>query len=151
MEEANTNKLNEYVYGKNSENRTSDKKLYDPKWFPLFSFLTSFWGAAILYSINHGRMGYARKRNLGLVISSVIFAIWFIIPIVTHLGRLTFFITYIINLIVGSILKGKQSKMFKEHISSGGKRASFLIAFVLYSFFMIAVFMLLVYTGILKI
>lgn len=60
MEDAN--KSNEYE--KDSENRTSDKRLYDPKWFPLFSILTSFLGVAILYFINYGRKRDTQKREI---------------------------------------------------------------------------------------
>ena len=55
--------------------QTTGKKLWDPKGFIVLSVLFSFLPAAILYSLNYGRLGLYKKRNISLFISFITFAI----------------------------------------------------------------------------
>ncbi|WBW97086.1 hypothetical protein [Oceanirhabdus sp. W0125-5] len=105
---------------------SNKKKLWNPKIFLVISILFSFLPAAILYSLNYGRVGYKRKRNIYLIVSVLGF-ILMIIALIFIPSTIAKSIALGINVGIGVYLKNDQEKLFKQHIDNGGKKASYLV------------------------
>ncbi|MCM1991644.1 hypothetical protein [Oceanirhabdus seepicola] len=120
MDEKNLNEVNLH------QTISNNKKLWNPKIFLVISVFFSFLPAAILYSLNYGRVGYKRNRNISLAVSLLGFILISValIYIPSTMGKS---IIFGINLGIGAYLKNDQEKLFKEHIESGGKKASYLV------------------------
>ena len=93
--------------------------------FLFFSFLS----AGILYSLNYGRAGLIKKRNISLLVICVMFAATLTISLTieSNLAKSLFFG---LNIGVGLYMKRDQKKLYEDHIENGGKRASYVLPLV---------------------
>jgi hypothetical protein len=125
---------------------TTKLRLWNPKGFLIISILFSFLPAAILYSLNYGRLGHYKKRNLSLVISVTGFIVMLSMAFVIEQGIIKS-IFYGLNAGVALFMKNDQSIMFESHIKNGGGKASYLIPGIL-SIVITAVFLgLIIYSS----
>ena len=120
MDETNLNEVSSNAIISNK------KKLWNPKIFLVISIFFSFLPAAILYSLNYGRVGYKRKRNISLAVSFLGF-ILISVAVIFIPSTIAKAVVLGINMGIGTYLKNDQEKLFKEHINNGGKKASYLV------------------------
>ena len=108
------------------EKNKFQKPVWNPKSFVIISMLFSFFPAAILYSINYGRFGYPKKRNLYMILSFVLFEA--VLVLVTLIPQ-TFMraLGMGINVGLGSYMMKDQVPLYKSHIDNGGKKASLVL------------------------
>lgn len=105
------------------------KPIWNPKSFAAISVLFSFFPAAILYSINYGRLGYPKKKKLYMILSFVGFAL--LISLTVLIPQ-----TYIkaicmgINIGLGSYMMRDQLPLYKSHIENGGRKASLVLPII---------------------
>lgn len=111
-------------------NQTNGKKLWNPIGFIVLSILFSFLPAAILYSLNYGRLGFTKKKNISLIISFVVFIAMISMAFFISGGILRSII-YVINIAAAVYMHKDQSKLFENHIQNGGRKASYLIPTIL--------------------
>jgi len=106
------------------------KKLWNPVSFIIISPIFSFLPAAILYSLNWGRLGYIKKRNYFLFGSIAAFIVLcaaaYFISDTLALGVCTG-----INVAAGVYMTRTQTQAYKTHLESGGKKASLLLTLIL--------------------
>lgn len=113
-----------------SEYKLSNIKLWNPKGFIFIGIFFSFLPAAILYSINYGRLGLKKERNYNLFGLSI----WFVI-----LSFLAFYIEsnimkYVfegLNIALSSYMRNKQMDLYNKHIENGGRKASYLLPVII--------------------
>lgn len=108
----------------------NNKKLWNPKKFLVISILFSFLPASIMYSINCKRLGNNSKAKKVFILSFIGF-IAFVIGLSVLPGILVKGLAMGINMAVGGTMMKGQLPLFKEHISRGGKKASFAIPLVI--------------------
>jgi hypothetical protein len=105
---------------------SNERKLWNPKSFIWMSVFFSFLPSAILYSLNYGRLGNTKKRNIYLVTSIFMFAIMISLGIFIEVSALkTLF--YGLNIGLGIYMRKDQLAAYNEHILNGGKKASSII------------------------
>ncbi|GAA0180128.1 hypothetical protein SH2C18_28760 [Clostridium sediminicola] len=125
------------------------KGLWNPKKFILISVLFSFLPVAILYSINYGRLNNKRKRNISLIIYSVIFvtvpALGFLLDGFVSDSAFASMVTAL-SVSIAFHLKNDQMKLYEEHIENGGKKASFMIPVVICLTFTVLILGTFIYT-----
>lgn len=126
--------------------QTTGKKLWDPKGFIVLSVLFSFLPAAILYSLNYGRLGLYKKRNISLFISFIAFAIMISMAFLINQSMLKV-IFYGLNLGAAAYMNQGQTKVYKNHILNGGRKASYLVPAVI-STVIAAIFLFLLFYSI---
>lgn len=102
------------------------KKLWNPNSFIVFSVLSSFLPAGIMYALNYGRSGYNKKKWTYLI-GVIIF-----LPIALFLTSLLpdFLSKTVltgINAVGGIYFMNTQEQLYKNHIKSGEKRASYFL------------------------
>ncbi|MCM1991645.1 hypothetical protein [Oceanirhabdus seepicola] len=143
MEETN---LNEVILNETIPNK---KALWDPKNFLVMSVFLSFLPAGILYSLNYGRVGNRKKKNISLVLSLLGFILFIValifIPIIIPITMINLIAKLLgtgINIVVGIYLKNNQEKIFKEHIKNGGNKASFVVPILLSIIVWVIIFLL---------
>lgn len=122
------------------------KKLWNPKGFLILSILFSFLPAAILYSLNYGRLGFSKKKNISLLISIIAFAIMISMALLINLNILKG-IFYGLNIGAAVYMRQDQSKLFENHVLNGGRKASYLVP-VLVSTVITAIFLVLMFYSI---
>lgn len=105
-------------------------KLWNPKAFIAISVFFSFLPAAILYSINYGRLGETRKRNTSLIISFLVFAIAICLSILID-NIIMKYVFYGLNIGIGMYLQNDQLKLYNSHLLNGGQEASYLIPVII--------------------
>lgn len=127
-------------------NLTSPKKLWNPKFFLIISMLFSFLPAAILYSLNYGRLGLNKKRNVSMAISFIAFIIMISIALIIN-QSIVKSIFYGINIGAAVFMNNDQSKIFKDHIINGGRKASYLIPVLVSTVITTILFALIFYTS----
>jgi hypothetical protein len=111
--------------GEKEINQSTGKKLWNPKGFLFISILFSFLPAAILYSLNYGRLGLSKKRNIYLAISFIIFIV--MVSMVFVINQVIMkSIFYGVNISAAMFMNNNQSKIFKSHIKNGGRKASYI-------------------------
>lgn len=106
--------------------QTTGKRLWNPKRFIILSILFSFLPAAILYSLNYGRLGFSKKRNISLFISFIAFAIMISMVFLINQGIVKS-ISYGLNIGAAVFMNNDQSKIFENHVKNGGQKASYLV------------------------
>ncbi|MFL0268051.1 hypothetical protein [Candidatus Clostridium radicumherbarum] len=126
--------------------QTTGKKLWNPKGFLILSILFSFLPAAILYSLNYGRLGFSKKKNISLLISIIAFAIMISMALLINLSILKG-IFYGLNIGAAVYMRQDQSKLFENHVLNGGRKASYLVP-VLVSTVITAIFLVLMFYSI---
>lgn len=117
---------NTYDHVEDKEYTYSNIKLWNPKGFIFMGAFFSFFPAAILYSINYGRLGYKKERAYNLLGFSALFVI---------LSFLAFYIEsnimkYVfegLNIALSSYMRNKQMDLYDKHIENGGRKASYLL------------------------
>jgi hypothetical protein len=107
-------------------NQISDKRLWNPKGFILISVLFSFLPAGILYSLNYGRLGDTKKKNISLAITFVAFVVMITMGLLINESIIKS-IFYGLNIGAAAFMYNNQSKIFKNHILNGGRKASYLV------------------------
>ena len=105
------------------------KPIWNPKSFAVISVLFSFFPAAILYSMNYGRLGCPKKKRLYMILSFVGFALLISLAI---LVPQTFIkaICMGINIGLGSYMMRDQMPLYKSHIENGGRKASLVLPII---------------------
>lgn len=147
MENMNGNMGFNKVEQVNEEVRwTTEKKLWNPKGFIILSVLFSFLPAAILYSLNYGRLGFCKKRNISLLISFIAFIGMISLAIVINQSVLRS-IFYALNIGAAAYMNKDQSKLFEEHVQHGGRKASYLIPAIVCTIFAAAVMFMIIYSS----
>jgi len=106
--------------------QSNGKKLWNPKGFLILSILFSFLPAAVLYSLNYGRLGLSKKRNISLVVSFVFFTVMISMVFVINLGIMKS-IFYGVNIGAAIFMNNNQAKIFENHMKNGGKKASYIV------------------------
>ncbi|MDP4145908.1 MAG: hypothetical protein Q8936_15710 [Bacillota bacterium] len=106
--------------------QSTGKGLWNPKGFLILSILFSFLPAAVLYSLNYGRLGLSKKRNISLVVSFVFFIVMISMVFVINQGIMKSII-YGVNIGVAIYMNNNQAKIFENHIKNGGKKASYIV------------------------
>ena len=105
---------------------SNNTKLWNPNGFIVISLLFSFLPAAILYSMNYGRLGDTKKRNIILAVafSAFVFAITlgFLID-----SPITKPLLYGLNIGLGMYMHSTQKDAYSMHLINGGKKASYII------------------------
>jgi hypothetical protein len=103
-------------------------RLYSPGSFPVLAMLFSQLLPGILYAINIGKLGNARKRNLLIVIFLGLEAALFALVIVSSakFGNYAKYVFEAINIGVGSILYQKQKADYQAWKTDGTKPCSLL-------------------------
>lgn len=123
MEETNDNIV---LISEEDINQITGKRLWNPKGFLILGVLFSFLPAAILYSLNYGRLGLSRKRNISFAASFIAFAVMISMALVIEQG-ITKSIILALNLGALIFMKNDQSILFQNHIMNGGRKASYLV------------------------
>lgn len=100
------------------------------KGFLILGVLFSFLPAAILYSLNYGRLGLTRKRNISFAASFIAFVVVISMPLVNEQG-ITKSIIFGLNIGAVIFMKNNQSMIFQNHIINGGRKASYLVPVVM--------------------
>ncbi|PKM72072.1 MAG: hypothetical protein CVU91_11325 [Firmicutes bacterium HGW-Firmicutes-16] len=108
----------------------NNTKLWNPKSFIAISVFFSFLPAAILYSINYGRLGETRKRNIGLVVSFLSFVVGICLGFFID-STFMKYVFYGLNVGFGIYIQNDQTKLYNAHIQSGGQKASYLIPVII--------------------
>lgn len=126
-------------------NQTTGKRLWNPKGFLILSFLFSFLPAAILYSLNYGRLGLSRKRNISFAASFIAFVVMISMALVIEQG-ITKSIFIGLNIGAGIFMKNNQSMIFQNHIINGGRKASYLVPAVTCTIILAGLLVLIFYT-----
>ncbi len=106
--------------------QSTGKKLWNPKGFLILSVLFSFLPASVLYSLNYGRLGLSKKRNISLVVSFVIFIVMISMVFVIN-GSIMKSIFYGVNIGAAIFMNNNQAKIFENHLKNGGKKASYIV------------------------
>jgi hypothetical protein len=107
-------------------NQTTGIRLWNPKGFLILGVLFSFLPAAILYSLNYGRLGLSRKRNISLAASFIAFVVMISMAIIIEQG-IAKSIIYGLNIGAVIFMRNNQSMIFQNHIINGGHKASYLV------------------------
>jgi hypothetical protein len=110
-----------------TENKT---KLWNPKFFIVISALFSFLPAAILYSLNYGRLGNGKKRNMLLIAYIFLFIIVISLSFLIQ-NSIMKALFYGLNIGLGVYMQIDQTKLYIKHIQEGGKKASYIIPVII--------------------
>jgi tetratricopeptide (TPR) repeat protein len=108
---------------------------WNPKGIALFSLLFTFVPAAILFTINYGKLGYPEKRKAAIITV--------VIPLIVLLLIRMYFVEVglspflIFDLLVAFYFYKTQNELFKTFIAKGGKKES-LLKPIIYSILIIA-------------
>lgn len=108
----------------------SNKKLWNPNSFVGLSIVFSFLPAAILYSLNLGRLGLTKKRNILLISFISLFLILVSISMYAD-SKIMKPLFFAINIGIGAYLGRKQKETYENHIKLGGNKASYLIPMII--------------------
>ena len=107
----------------------ANKGLWNPASFAVLSFFFSFLSAGILYSLNYGRVGLIKKRNISLLVICVIFVVALTITVATERDiAKSLFLG--LNIGVGMYMQRDQKKLYEDHIANGRKKASYVLPLV---------------------
>jgi len=106
-----------------------NKKLWNPTGFLLISVFFSFIPAAIVYALNCGRLGLKKKKIIVLIAAPLSFAVAITISTFININ-FTNIIFYALNIGAGMYMRNDQRTLFNNHISSGGKKASYVLPIV---------------------
>jgi len=120
------------------EYRHSNTKLWNPKGFIIIGGLFSFLPAAILYSINYGRLGFRKERTYNLLGFGILFVIISFLAVYIE-NNMVKYVFEGVNIALSSHMRNKQIDLYKMHIENGGRKASYLfpaiICLVILGFF----------------
>jgi hypothetical protein len=111
---------------------TNEKKLWNPKWFIIISIIFSFLPSLLLYSINYGRLGMAKRRAKALLNGIILFVVIVFLILMNIIPYSLYILLYVgCNVGLGSYMNRSQSELYKMHVKAGGKTASFLIPVII--------------------
>jgi hypothetical protein len=110
-----------------------EKKIWNPNVFIALSIIFSFLPAAILYSLNYGRLGYSKKRNIFLICSFAVFILIITLAIVIKPQIASIFTA--LNIGLGIYFMNSQKALYKKHLEQGGKKESFVLPMIFTLFF----------------
>jgi hypothetical protein len=144
--EAKNNELSTYQEIIIPKEYNDSCRLWNPNKFIVISIIFSFFPAAILYSLNYGRLGFRRKRNILIVLSFVLFC---------FLAYSSYFLKqdiskslcYCFNVGLGIYMRNDQKRLYKKHIDNGGKKASYLLPMIFTLVFMGILIFLMIYAA----
>lgn len=106
------------------------KGLWNPTSFIIISLLFSFLPAVIMYSINYGRLGQAKKRTFYLISGFILFILMVFVSMFFNASILKA-VTYSINVALGMYMRNDQRNMYDNYINAGGKKASLVLPVIL--------------------
>lgn len=132
------NKSNDFSYVK--------KGLWNPTSFIIISLLFSFLPAVIMYSINYGRLGQAKKKTFYLVSGFILFILMVFVSMFFNASIIKA-VTYSINIALGIYMRNDQRNVYDNYINAGGKKASFVLPIILCIVLTILVIMSIVYSA----
>lgn len=124
----------------------NNKKIWNPKWFLPLSIFFSFFPVAIIYSLNYGRLGKVKKRNIYLLSTFVLFIITIILGYFINYGIMKI-IFLGLNIGLGLYMKNDQICLYEDHIVNGGKNASYWIPLLICLLFTVLIIFTLSYTS----
>lgn len=107
------------------------KRLWNPNSFIVLSIFFSFLLTSILYSLNYGRVGLTRKRNIFLIISISLLTILIALAFLPNSSGGIRSLFFIFNIGLGIYMNSTQKSLFKNHIEKGGQKASYLIPMII--------------------
>lgn len=127
MEDCNIELQNQNIYSGSLPD--VNRKLWNPSSFAALSVFFSFLPAAILYSLNFGRLGMVKKRNYLIISSITLFCLGLVLSsaISQAIGKILFFG---LNIGLGIYMQNDQKSLFKQHMEGGGKKASYAVPLI---------------------
>lgn len=105
------------------------KKIWNPNIFIALSIFFSFLPAAILYSLNYGRLGYSKKKNIFMICSFAVFILLITLVIITKPQIASLFTA--LNIGLGIYFRNSQKELYKKHLENGGNKASFVLPIII--------------------
>lgn len=139
-------------YSQNGENDTNVAayeniyvKLWNPKWFTALGVLFSFLPAAILCALNYGRLGDTGKKNNYLIISGIGFVAMILLAFIVQQDLMKY-VFYALNIGIASYMSKNQTDIFKNHINSGGQKASYIVPVVVCILVTVVIVVSMIYT-----